>query len=338
MSNNIKPTTRKNVPFSVVINQTDYQRAILNTLGEKELVKKFTAAITSGVTQNPQLSTCTPMSVISAALIAETLKLAHSSHMGHYYLVPYETKNGKVAQFQIGYKGYIQLAIRTGQYKNINVVPIKEGELVSFNPITEESVFKAIEDPLAREKAKTIGYYAFFKLLNGFEKGLYWSREKMQNHAETYSPAYKGKSKDSFWHKDFDAMACKTMIRQLLSKWGMLSVEIITAYQADMAEIKEDGTFNYIDSTDEELTGADIDVVEQADPFDTQTGEVIDADHEDKLKQVQENYNKKKAEAKGKEKELIDDPEKLAEAFAADQKDKEDKKQKDPETVDIKDL
>lgn len=311
MNNQKNQVVERKQTFSTSINGAAFQKSINQTLGDKETAKRFTAAITSAVAQNRQLQQCSPASIVAGALVAETLNLAHSTTMGHYYLVPYNTKNGTQAQFQMGYKGYIQLAIRSGQYLNIDVVAIKEGELVEYNPLGDMK-FDFIKDPLKRAKAKTIGYYAFFKLVNGFEKSIYWSKEQMVEHATQYSQAYRGKTKDSFWHKDFDAMASKTMLRQLLSKWGILSAEIQTAYQADMGVVKDDGTIDYIDN-ESEVLGSDLDVETQVDPFDNETGEVFEADI---------NELKKLDKSKEERKKIFESGEDLQEAFKKSQDNK----------------
>ena len=173
--------------------------------------------------------------------------------MGQYYLVPYDNKNkgAKEAQFQLGYKGYIQLAIRSGQYKKLNVLAIKEGELIRFDPLNEEIEVNLISDEAAREEAETIGYYAMFEYINGFRKAMYWSREKMMAHAKKYSPGYKKDIEKgtqwTFWAKDFDGMAYKTMLRQLISKWGVMSIEMQSAIDSNMAVIHEDGTKEYVE-------------------------------------------------------------------------------------------
>ena len=176
-------------------------------------------------------------------------------------MVPFnDTKRGcKVAQFQIGYKGLIQLAIRSGQYKKINVLSIKKGELEYFDPLNEEIKVKLmVDDWNAREQAETIGYYAMFELTNGFQKSMYWSKEQMENHALTYSQGYKAKKGYTFWEKSFDRMAEKTMLKQLLSRWGIMSTELMQAIDADETVINEDGTKNYVET--EEI----IDVPEAA--------------------------------------------------------------------------
>ena len=225
--------------------------------------QRFISAIISATTTNPALQECTNQSILSAALLGESLKLSPSPQLGQYYLVPYNDKEkGKVAQFQLGYKGYIQLAIRSGQYKKLNVVAIKEGELVRYDPLFEEIEVKLIENEEEREKAETIGYYAMFEYTNGFRKCLYWSKAKMEAHAKEYSPGYKKDcekgTKYTFWSKDFDGMAYKTMLRQLISKWGIMSIDMVTAFDSDYAVINEDGTKNYVETEEPEYIEAEV--------------------------------------------------------------------------------
>jgi len=187
-------------------------------------------------------------------------------------LVPFnDSKKGyKVAQFQLGYKGYIQLAIRSGYYKKLNVMAIKKGELINFDELNEEIEVNLIQDEEEREKAETIGYYAMFEYTNGFRKAIYWSRKKMEQHALRYSQGYKGdKAKGTsytFWSKDFDGMAYKTMLRQLISKWGIMSTDMQEAYTKDMATIQENGEYEYVDTTN----------VEQEIVTDLPEGKVVD--------------------------------------------------------------
>lgn len=235
--------------FSLAIQSDAYKRLINNTLGDPKRSAKFIAGITSAVATNQDLQECDAGSILSGALLGEALNLSPSPQLGQYYLVPFNEK----AQFQLGYKGYIQLAIRSGQYKKLNVLAIKEGELISYDALNEEIDVKLIDDEEERENAVTIGYYAMFEYTNGFRKTLYWSKNKMKKHAMQYSQSYmkdikKGTSY-SFWSKDFDGMAFKTMLRQLISKWGIMSVEMQEALSKDMAVIKEDGSYDYVDNT-----------------------------------------------------------------------------------------
>lgn len=250
---------------------------------------RFVSSIVSAVQTTPALQECTNNSILNAALLGEALGLSPSPQLGQFYMVPFKNnkKNCKEAQFQLGYKGYIQLAIRSGYYKKLNVLPIKEGELVRYDPLNEELEVDLIEDDILREEAETIGYYAMFEYENGFRKTLYWSKKKMQAHADKYSSAYslkiagdiaQGKipEKDmwkysSFWYKDFDAMAMKTMLRQLISKWGIMSIDMQNAFDKDMAVIHEDGTAEYVDnsenSNEEVVADQELNEVECAVPY-----------------------------------------------------------------------
>lgn len=259
--------------FTAVINSDGYKKMINNTLGNPAKAARFVTAITSAVSTNPALAECDASTIVSAGLLGEGLNLSPSPQLGQYYLVPFnDRKNGrKVAQFQLGYKGYIQLAIRSGQYKKLNVLPIKEGELISFNPLEEEIQVQLIEDETAREKAVTVGYYAMFEYTNGFKKAMYWSREKMESHAEKYSQGYKAHKGYTFWEKDFDSMACKTMLRQLISKWGIMSIEMQKALENDNAVINENGSVDYIDAPT---------LDPQSEIIEAETGEVIDVPEE----------------------------------------------------------
>ena len=237
-------------PFTVAIQGETYKNLINNTLGDPDRAAKFVTAITSAVATNPQLAECDAGTILSAGLLGETLQLSPSPQLGQYYLVPFNDKNRscKVAQFQLGYKGYIQLAIRSGQYRKLNALPIKEGELISYDPLNEEIEVKLIQDEAEREKTPTIGYYAMFEYTNGFRKAIYWSKDKMQNHALQYSQGYRAHKGYTFWEKDFDSMAIKTMLRQLISKWGIMSIDFQKAYEADMGVIHSENNIEYVDN------------------------------------------------------------------------------------------
>ena len=236
---------------------------INNVIGGKN-GDRFISSIVSAVQTNSALQECTYPSILSAALLGESLKLSPSPQLGQYYMVPFNNnkKGFKEAQFQLGYKGYIQLAIRSGQYKKLNVLAIKEGELVRFDPLNEEIEVNLIEDEEAREEAPTVGYYAMFEYTNGFKKVMYWSKKKMEAHALKYSKGYKAKKGYTFWEKDFDAMAYKTMLRQLISKWGIMSIDMQSAMDVDMAVIHEDGTKDYVDMENDENVVADQEIHE----------------------------------------------------------------------------
>lgn len=239
--------------FSLVVQSDAYQNLINKTLGNENRAQNFVAAISSAVATNPTLQECDAGTIISGALLAESLKLAHSPQLGYYYLVPFNDRKAgiKKATFQLGYKGYIQLAMRSGQYQSIVVSEIKEGELIHYDPILETAQFEPIQNDMEREKTPTIGYFASFELINGFKKSLYWSKEKMEQHAMRYSAGYRAKKGYTFWETNFDAMGKKTMLKQLLSKWGVMSVEMQdmqVALEKDQAVINEDGSVEYIDN------------------------------------------------------------------------------------------
>lgn len=224
------------VQFQAIIKDAKVQQNLLSTLGDASRTKTFTSSLISAVSTNPALRECEGMSIISAALLGESLNLSPSPQLGHYYMVPFrDNKTGTTkATFQLGWKGYYQLALRSGQYRNIDAVAIKEGELDHYDPITGEISIHAIDDPIERENAKTIGYYAFFELVNGFKKSMYWSKEKMEAHAVKYSKGYAAHKGYTFWEKDFDGMALKTMYRQLIGKYGIMSIDMQKAYANDM--------------------------------------------------------------------------------------------------------
>lgn len=232
--------------FSVALQSDAYQKLINDTLGDKAKAQRFIASISSSVATTPALQNCDAGSILSGALVGEALNLSPSPQLGHYYLVPY----GGKAQFQLGYKGYLQLAIRSGQYQKINVLAIKEGELIRYDALNEEIEVNMIDDEREREKANTIGYYAMFELANGFKKSLYWSKEKMEEHANKYSQGYRARKGHTFWEKDFDGMAFKTLIRQLISKWGIMSLEMQQAQIFDMGVIDENKNVTYVDNAD----------------------------------------------------------------------------------------
>lgn len=257
--------------------QTTGNKLVANTLQDEKRRTQFVANIISAVSSNPTLKECDQVSIVSAALQAESLHFPINNSLGYVYLVPFNDKKTgiKKAQFQIGYKGYIQLAIRSGQYKDINVVEVKEGELGEFDPLNGQK-FNWIKDYEKRKQARTIGYVGQLELVNGFKKQLYISYEEMLDHADTYSQAfskdtflqvqngtYKGEAwkLSSFWYKSFDEMAKKTVLRQMLSKWGIMSVEMQDAYIKDQAELKANGEYDYIDSR--EYTSGTTDEVAQ---------------------------------------------------------------------------
>lgn len=266
------PQTKK-TGITAYLNSAAVIENIGQALGETNR-QRFITGVISAVNNNAQLQECTNQSILSGALLGETLKLSPSPQLGHYYLVPFnDQKKGKVAQFQLGYKGYIQLAIRSGQYKKLNVIAIKKGELEYFDPLNEEIKINLMVDKWdEREAVETIGYYAMFELVNGFKKAIYWSKKQMESHALKYSAGFKKDRQNgwnyTFWSKDFDGMAYKTMLRQLISKWGIMSIDMQTAFEHDMSYTDESGNINYSESEAEEPVIIDMEPAEKTENSD----------------------------------------------------------------------
>lgn len=198
----------------------------------KENAGAFVASIIDLYNTDRTLQMCDPKNVVMEALKAASLKLPINKQLGFAWIVPY--RDGKTGQyiptFQLGYKGYIQLCMRTGAYRYINADVVYEGELVKHDKLTGEIEI----DPEKRTDDKKVGYFAFIETLNGFRKTLYMTVEEVTKHAQQYSKSYS--SKNSVWATDFDAMALKTCLRLLLSKYGIMSVEMQRAYVVDSAD------------------------------------------------------------------------------------------------------
>lgn len=276
----------KNTPkFSVAIQTDTYKKLINNTLGDPERAKRFVASISSAVATNPALQECDAGTILSGALLGEALNLSPSPVLGQYYLVPFKnTKKGTTdAQFILGAKGYVQLAIRSGQYKDIDYIEVREGEYKGRNKQNGKQEFEFIEDEEERLSRPVVGYMAYFELLNGFYKQIYWSKEKVLNHADKYSKAFNladykklqaGQipEKDmwkfsSYWYKDLDGMAFKTLLRQLISKFGIMSIDMQEAYSKDMSVMRENGDYEYVGNPNSDDENPQINI---------ETGEILE--------------------------------------------------------------
>lgn len=260
-----KSAPQKKLGMTAYLNQDAVKQQITSIVGSKRGTS-FITSIVSAVQANPALQECTNQSILSAALLGESLNLSPSASLGQYWIIPFNNKKKgvKEAQFQLGANGYKQLAMRTGQYKDIDFLEIHEGEYKGRDKFTGKQVFEFIEDDDEREALPVVGYMAYFELLNGFRKSVYWTKTKMENHANQYSQAFNLEAYrklqngeipagemwkySSYWYSNFAGMAEKTLIKHLLSKWGILSTELITAMDADMAVINEDGTKNYVEN------------------------------------------------------------------------------------------
>ena len=212
-----------------------------------------------------------PMTVVQAVLTAGNLDLPLNPNLGFAYIVPYKGE----AQFQMGWKGFVQLAQRSGKFQTINTTDVREGELKNRDRMTGKLVFEWIEDDAEREKLPVIGYMAYFELLNGFQKSLYMSKAQVESHAKRFSQSY-GKGSFSPWSSDFDAMAQKTVLKQLLSKFAPLSTEMQEAVSADQSVDDGKGR-RYVDNDnvlDGELATEDEEAAILDEATDKSTGEV----------------------------------------------------------------
>ena len=288
--------------FNETLSNPRTQSYLESVLATKK--NSFVNNISSLVANNATLQACQPLSVIYAGIKATALDLPLDPNLGFAYVIPYANRKAGIteAQFQIGYKGFIQLAIRSGQYRTINVTEIKAGELKDFDLLAGEMKFEALP---AREKLPTVGYAAFIRLTNGFEKTIYMTKEEVEVHAYEYSQTYKA-DKDkgwasSQWSKHFDAMARKTVLKRLLSGFGVLSVEMQQAITADQAVFNStDGAPRYADNdariedvvaeevpagspqakANEAMAKAKAAAAAPAEVVDTETGELLPTDEQ----------------------------------------------------------
>ena len=260
----------KRIGLSTYINHPDIKSMIAKTFQNPARERAFATSTVIALGNNPALAECTPISLITCALQGENLHLNPTTQ--DFYIVPFkDKKKGVVGTFIVGYKGYVRLALRSGKYRKIIVSEVKDGEFISWDRFTEEFRYNPLPEE-DRAFRRTVGYYAYFETLDGFTKAMYWTIEQMERHADRYSKAFSLKSYrdlqedkipqqdlwkySSFWYKDFDEMAKKTMIRQLLTKWGELTPELTQALESDGAAIENDsGTLKpvYIDTTAEDV-------------------------------------------------------------------------------------
>lgn len=239
--------------FNRTITSQRTQKYLKDVLGERK--GQFVSNLTALVANNANLQECEPYTLMFAALKATALSLPIEPSLGMAHVIPYKNKKRGLteAQFQIGYKGFQQLALRTGQYKRINTTEVREGELGKRNRLTGEIEWNWIEDEAKRLKTPIIGYVNYFLLLNGFESTFYMSKEEMNAHALRYSQTYKSTisyiKEQSRWTTDFDAMALKTVIKLNLSKNGVLSTELQEAIRADQSVMRNsEKDYEYIDN------------------------------------------------------------------------------------------
>ena len=235
--------------------------------GDRISAEAFQGTLLTIVGNDSKLQECTAQSILSAASQALMLNLSLSKSLGYAYVIPYKNHKGKTeAQFQIGWKGLVQLAQRSGLYKTIRSSVVYEGQIEDIDFITGKITRGQ------KRSDEVIGYIAYFELINGFSANMYMSKQDMENHARIYSQSYgydvKNNKQNSMWSKNFDIMGTKTVLKLLLGKYGPLSVAMERAMQADQAAVNADGTFRYIDN-------------DKSSTIDIETGEIINDDDDD---------------------------------------------------------
>lgn len=238
--------------FKALMNTPAMKKKFTDILHEKS--DSFMGSLMTLVGGDNYLSQAEPMTIIASALKAATMDLPIDKNLGYAYVVPFN-RSEKVgnkwvkhneAQFILGYKGYIQLAQRSGQYKALNALAIYDGQLIDWNPLTEEFTF----DYKTKVSDEVIGYVGFFELLNGFKKTVYWTKQEIESHRIKNSKAYDKEKLSGAWVDNYDSMAIKTVLRNMLSKWGLLSVEMQSAITSDEKVFRVDENNDLIEETD----------------------------------------------------------------------------------------
>ena len=255
--------------ISYYMSQQNVQNRFEQILGKK--AQGFMSSVINTVNANNQLQKCDPQTILKSAAVAASLDLPVDKNLGFAWIIPY----GNEASFQMGYKGYIQLALRSGEYARLNAVPVHTNQFKHYNALTEE----LNADFSIDGEGAVVGYAFYFRLINGFEKQAFWSVDKVTKHANRFSQAYKAK-RSSPWETDFDQMAMKTLTKNTLSKWGILSIEMQSALKHDQGVLDKEDNITYPDGTEFEEIAEEI-KAQKADEFDDD-GEP-DQDKEKKL-------------------------------------------------------
>jgi recombination protein RecT len=233
----IQKSSEANLTTKGLFGQISVKKRFEELLGKK--AANFISSVLQVVGNNKLLSNADPQTVLTAAATAATLDLPINQNLGYAWIVPYKGQ----AQFQMGWRGYVQLALRTAEYQRINTTIVYQNQFKSWNAMKEE----LDADFEIEGSGKVAGYVAYFRLNNGFEKTVYWSVEKVEVHAKKYSQAYKSGGKTP-WSTDFDDMALKTVLKNTLSKWGILSIEMQRAIEADQSTQEKEGDYTYQDN------------------------------------------------------------------------------------------
>lgn len=263
-SNNVAP---QSLGFKSLMNTPTMKRKFQDILHEKS--DAFIGSLMTLVGGDDYLAKAEPMTIIASALKAATMDLPIDKNLGYAYVVPFNRKEKagnkwithNEAQFILGYKGYIQLAQRSGQYRALNALEIYEGQLIDWNPLTEEFKF----DYNAKTSDTVIGYVGFFELLNGFKKTVYWTKQEIESHRIKNAKGFDKEKLTGAWKDNYDAMAIKTVLRNMLSKWGILSVDMQTAVTSDEKVFRLDENDDLI----EETTLEEIEPMKEAEKVET---------------------------------------------------------------------
>lgn len=260
MAQETKETRNGLQVFNRVITSAPTQKYLNDLLGERK--GSFVNNVTALVANKAELQECDPYTIMFAALKATALNLPIEPSLGMAHVIPFKNKKKGVteAQFQLGYKGFQQLALRTGQFRTIHTTEVREGEIGKRNRLTGEIAFHFIDDDKERLSKPIIGYVNYFRLLNGYESTFYMSKEEVEAHAKRYSQTYKSSNEytrsQSKWTTDFDDMSLKTVIKLNLSKNAPLSVELADAIRADQSVMRESGKYEYLDNEPENVIDA----------------------------------------------------------------------------------
>ena len=268
--------TKSQPKFSVAISSPGYQKLINDTLGDKEVARKFVAEISTLVSQNSQLQKCEAASILSAGLLAQSVNLSLAPSLGLCYVIPYNSKGTYKAQFQLSYKGLIQLALRSGVIERVDAKEIYEHELNGYDEFG---------DPIFKfngvRKGTVIGYFAYFITTSGFKKTMFWTLDEVKAHASKYSKSFGNGKGTDLWTDNFDFMAKKTVLKLLLNRYAPLSIEMQKVMQADQAVTNLDGSYSYVDNpnyVDEEQKPKKTNVRNTIEEVDDVTGEVSEFD------------------------------------------------------------
>ena len=251
MSKEIKKTSS----VSSLLETETVKNRLQDILGKR--ASTFASSVIQISQSNNMLKNAEPTSIVNAAITSATLNLPLNNNLGYAYIIPFneKQKDGSYlvkAQFQIGYKGFLQLAQRSGVFKTVNSSEVKQGEIENIDRLTGEITFNWNQDNEARKKLQTIGYIAYFSLTNGFEKSMYMTIEELNKHGKKFSQTFK--KGFGLWSDDFDAMAKKTVLKLLLSKYAPLSIDMQQAVlkdQAEIVDVDDENSLNYLDNKKE---------------------------------------------------------------------------------------